>query len=171
MAWNRDLFLNGVWFYLIWLSAVWGRGDFLPLTLALLVLHGYLHRKQATEFLLIAGVAGTGITIDQGLFWAGFYLFPDSPPDAMVLPSWLLLLWFGFAATLRHSLSFLSSPPFLAALFGAIGGPSSYFAGVQLGAVDLGYGTLPTLCTLAAIWAVLLPLFFQLNDKLVRAYG
>jgi hypothetical protein len=67
---------------------------------------------------------------------------------------------------LARSLKFLNRHLTLAALFGAIGGPSSYFAGQRFGAVEFGYELMPTLLLLAAIWACLLPLFFRLTRQL-----
>ncbi|MRI31846.1 DUF2878 domain-containing protein [Endozoicomonas sp. OPT23] len=167
MTLNREMVFNGVWFYLTWLSAVWGQTAFLPLTAALLLLHGFIHRKHPTEFLLILIVASIGIEIDQLLSWSGFFIFKDS----IWLPEWLLLLWCAFAATLRHSLNFLAGSPKLAAVFGAIGGSSSYFAGVQLGAVEFGFSLIFSLTVLAFIWAVLMPLFFQINHWLSRKFA
>ena len=164
MTVSKGLIFNGIWFYATWFSAVWGQNELLPLTIALLLLHAFIQRHHPAEFLLILIVASIGIEIDQLLSWSGFFIFKGS----VWLPAWLLLLWCAFAATLRHSLNFLADSPGLAATFGAVGGPASYFAGVQMGAVEFGYDTLVSLSALAIIWAVLLPFFFQINRWLSR---
>ncbi len=164
MSISKGLIFNGIWFYITWLSAVWGQNSFLPLIITLLLIHAFLQRNHPAEFILILIVASIGIEIDQFLSWTGFFVFNDS----IWLPEWLLLLWCAFAATLRHSLSFLTKSPGLASIFGAIGGSSSYFAGVQLGAVEFGFSLTFSLAVLAIIWAILLPLFFKINDWLDR---
>lgn len=158
------MLLNGVWFYLLWFSAVWGRESFIAVTALLLCLHLYIHKHQRVEWTLILVVALIGISIDQLLLLMGVFVFQES----VLLPGWLCLLWAGFAATLRHSLRFAAHSLRLAALLGAVGGASSYFAGARLGAVSFGYGTTETLILLATIWSGLLPLFFRINRWLSR---
>ena len=51
-------------------------------------------------------------------------------------PYWMVALWGAFATTLNHSLRWLTRRPVFAALFGAVGGPIAYSAGVQLGALE-----------------------------------
>ncbi len=163
---RTDMIINAIWFYAIWLLAVWGQMDFLPVIIILLLAHLLCHRKQTAEHLLILIVAAIGISVDQLLSVNGFFVFKHS----LWLPAWLLLLWCAFAATLRHSLSFLSSSPFIAAGLGAIGGVSSYFAGTHFDAVSFGYSNAVSLAVIAAIWALLLPLFFSINHWLTKRF-
>ena len=53
-------------------------------------------------------------------------------------------------------------PVWLQNAAGAIGGPLSYWAGMQLGAVNFGVPTMSTVLMLAAVWAVLLPALVKL---------
>ena len=50
-----------------------------------------------------------------------------------------------------------------AVLLGAVGGPLSYWGGVQLAGAGLPLGTWPSLLVLAAVWALLLPVLHRLG--------
>jgi Protein of unknown function (DUF2878) len=57
-----------------------------------------------------------------------------------------------FATTFHTSLSWLSSRYFLAAIFGAVGGPVGYYAGAQLGALHFPSHPTLSLAVLAPLW-------------------
>ena len=72
-------------------------------------------------------------------------------------PPWIAALWMGFATTLCHSLGWLRGRFIGSLLFGMIGGPLAYYAGMRLGALDFGLSTLPTLSAIAIEWGVAMP--------------
>jgi hypothetical protein len=78
----------------------------------------------------------------------------------------MVSLWMAFATTLNHSLRWLASRPWVAALAGAIGGPLAYLAGAKLGALTLAAPT-PALILIAGLWAVAMGLLSLLSG--VRA--
>jgi hypothetical protein len=80
----------------------------------------------------------------------------------------MVALWALFATTLNESLRMLQTRPWIAALFGAVGGPLAYYAGAGLGAlhfVDPG----AMLGALTVGWALATPLLLSLARRLHTA--
>jgi hypothetical protein len=159
---NNKTLGNALAFNGFWALACVGQDAALPITIAALVILVLATPDIGKTCLLAARIATIGILADIVLTRSEIFIFPDHA----FVPLWLALLWLGFSTTLVRSLKFLNRHLLLAALFGAIGGPSSYFAGYRFGAVEFGYELIPTLLLLAAIWACLLPLFFTLARQL-----
>lgn len=78
-------------------------------------------------FVLLTGALGW--SLEHLLQLLGVVRFETHP----YAPAWLLFIWLGFAATLRHSFRGVLSNPWLAAALGAVFGPVSYLAGVPFG--------------------------------------
>ena len=159
---NNTTLGNALMFNGFWALACVGQDAALAITvLALGIL--ILATEDIEKTCLLGARIGTiGLLVDIVLTRSDIFVFPDH----RFLPLWLALLWLGFSTTLVRSLKFLNRHLLLAALFGAIGGPSSYFAGYRFGAVEFGYELIPTLLLLAVVWACLLPLFFTLARQL-----
>lgn len=159
---NNTTVGNALAFNGFWALACIGQDAALPFTIAALVILVLATPDLGKTSLLAARVATIGLLVDIVLTRSEIFVFSNHA----FVPLWLVLLWFGFSTTLVRSLKFLNRHLLLAALFGAIGGPSSYFAGHRFGAVEFGYELIPTLLLLAVIWACLLPLFFTLARQL-----
>lgn len=159
---NTTTLGNALAFNGFWALACIGQDTALPFTVAALFILVIATPDPGKTGLLAARIATIGILVDIVLTRSEIFVFPEHA----FLPLWLALLWLGFSTTLVRSLKFLNRHLLLAALFGAIGGPSSYFAGYRFGAVDFGHELIPTLLLLAVIWACLLPLFFTLARQL-----
>lgn len=157
------MLLNAVLFQLGWLLCVMGRG---PLALAATALILLVHRRwicqNRREWWLILALGAYGFAQDYLLMQADVFHVDGSA----IPPPWLVAVWLLFASTLNHSLRWLQPRPWLAALSGAIAAPLSYLAGARLGALDINLSLLPVL---SAAWAVLLPLAFHINQRLMRA--
>ena len=82
------------------------------------------------------------------------------PLVGWLAPLWITALWAGFAATLLHSLAFLRGRRWLAALFGALGGPLSFYGGAQLGVLSLGPSPGLALVVLALGWSIAIPALY-----------
>ncbi len=162
-----SLAFNALWFQSVWFCTVLGREDFLPLALALLLLHLWLVHDYRVELRQLAIIGGIGIGADAALSIGGVFEFPH---DALV-PLWLCCLWLAFAAALGRSLAWLGNRPLVASLVGAIAFPLNYWAGLRLGAVEFGYSLPATMAILAVTWAVLLPLMFRLTTRLAPTAG
>lgn len=156
------IWFNALWFQSIWFSTVLGQSAFLPLAVGLLVLHLWLTVDRRAELLQMTLVGGSGIALDALLSATGVYQFAGG----VLLPLWMMCLWFGFAAALGRSLAYLGKRPLVAALVGAIAFPLNYWAGQRLGAVDFGYSLSVTLPVIALCWLVVLPAMFRLTRRL-----
>lgn len=111
--------------------------------LAFLVLHLALTRDEmALELRLVALSAGIGTGLDNLLAVSGLVTYQGSPVVGLS-PLWLVAIWAGFGATLRHSQAFFVRTRLHGILTGALGGPLAYMGGTKLGALSvhgpLGY--------------------------------
>jgi len=159
---NESTVGNALLFNAFWFSACVGRDAFLPLTATLLLILLLCVKQRQPTLQLASRVAIVGLLADATLSHSEVYQFTGGD----LLPTWLILLWIGFASIISRSLRFLNRNLGLAALFGAFGGPSSYFAGHRFGGVEFGYELIPTLIIVGLVWACLLPLFFFLARQI-----
>ena len=162
---------NFVFFQAGWFVAVEGaaRGSMWagPAAVAVVALiHLLLVSGRGRELLFLLGVGLAGTLVDSGLAWLGATSYPTSTeawPYAVV-PPWITSLWLGFATLPRRSLAWLAPRPRLAVLFGAIGGPLSYLAGVRLGAVGVGADPLLTWGALSLEYALVTPVLLRVSQ-------
>ncbi|QWL61911.1 DUF2878 domain-containing protein [Aeromonas jandaei] len=145
-------------FNLYWLLAVmWQQPG--PL-LAILLLHFLFSPSRRRDWRLLP-IAVAGCLLDVLLWQLGLFRFPAG------FPLWLVLLWLGFALTLAHGMRWLLRlPRWQQALFGMVGGTSSYVAGAAMGAVHLPWGIGISAALLAVIWMWWLPVLLWVMVKL-----
>ncbi|QWL65058.1 DUF2878 domain-containing protein [Aeromonas jandaei] len=145
-------------FNLYWLLAVmWQQPG--PL-LAMLLLHFLFSPSRQRDWRLLL-IAIAGCLLDALLWQLGLFHFPAG------FPLWLALLWLGFALTLAHGMRWLLRlPRWQQALFGMVGGTSSYVAGAAMGAVHLPWGIGISAALLAVIWMWWLPVLLWVMVKL-----
>lgn len=153
-------------FQLLWFAAVFGAAGGSPwLGPLALVPHLALHfagvprgeRRRELAALAVAGAAGT--LLDAGLHAVGVTNYPRG---AMILgalpPPWIVALWIGFAGLPRYSLAWLRGRAVAAVLFGAVGGPLSYWGGVRAGATGWSDPEWVSVVGLGVEYAVVTPL-------------
>jgi hypothetical protein len=163
---NYVLFNVG-WYFAI-SGAVAGRPWLGPLAFGVIVI-GHLalveQRGRELRAILLIGLLGT--LADCGLHALGAtqYAVPIEGWPAWLVPPWITSLWVGFATLPRFSLGWLSGRPVPAIVFGAIGGPVSYWLGVRFGAVQVGPAPWVTWCALTLEYAVAMPLIMQLFPR------
>ncbi|MCU0935214.1 MAG: DUF2878 domain-containing protein [Gammaproteobacteria bacterium] len=151
---------NGLAFYAVWAAAAYGAARGLPwLGVVALALWLPLHLRACgaswrDEARLLAAAGALGYAADSLLVWGGWLAFPEPAQLGGPTALWMVGLWVGFAATLRHSFRLVLGRPLLAAALGAAGGPFSYWAGERLGAITLGEGGL---IAVAVEWGLALP--------------
>ncbi|SIQ86610.1 Protein of unknown function [Aeromonas sp. RU39B] len=139
-------------FNLLWTLAVTGAP--LPWLAGLLLLHLVFSPSRRRDVALIPLAIG-GFVLDLLLWRVGVFGFAS-------WPWWLLFLWIGFIWSLPHGLSWLLAwRPLWQAAMGACFGPFAYLMGARLGDIHLPLGTVPTLCVLALIWSLLLPVLIH----------
>ena len=156
---------NAVWFQATWFCCVLGREPWVPVALVSLALHFYLVSDRVLEFRRLLPVAMVGIGVDVMLTLIGVFDF-DS---ATIVPLWLILLWWVFAAALYRSFAKIGQSMWLAAVLGGIAVPFNYMVGAGLGAVSLPLGELLSVAVLVVIWICLLPLLYRISHRMAPA--
>lgn len=161
---NMLLFQAG-WFACV-LGAAAGR-PWIGAAAALAIVAWHLARalRPLRELALVAAAVVAGAVFETLLVQSGWVRFDQGVLVAGTAPYWMVALWAIFATTLNVSLRALRPYPWLAALFGAIGGPAAYWAGAGLGAMEFVAAGL-ALAAIGAGWAVLAPALFGAARRL-----
>jgi hypothetical protein len=136
--------INTILFQLMWFSTIKLASLDLELiaTLPGLIIGGYFVNQQSVSIShriklkwgisgIILGIVVEGCFINIGLF------HPISPPY-LILPLWLLSLWFSLFTLLPLELGKILFSPTKSTIFGLLGAPISYVSGANLGAMNLG---------------------------------
>ncbi|MCS6884813.1 MAG: DUF2878 domain-containing protein [Acidobacteriota bacterium] len=129
-------------------------------------LHLLITKRKALRnelaFLLFAALVG--IMVDGAKKGLGIAVYA-ADDGIFPAPIWILAMWLLFATSFSTSLSWLRGKLALAAIIGAVSGPTAYLAAMRLGAVALPLGELPTAAILAVVWAAVLALFAWASNK------
>lgn len=148
----------------VWLGPLAG-ALLLPINLWFFPAH---ERSREVRLWIIAGAIG--LVLDSGLQGLNAIAFPDitriapeSVFSAWLVPPWIVTLWVAVGTMLRTSLGWLRGRYVLAATFGAIGGPFSFWSGARLGATELPLGW-TSFALLGFEYAVVMPLLLRLSD-------
>jgi len=142
--------LNIFLYQLIWFSSVLGGNKGAVIALIFLLIHLVITKKRVADLKMMGFMLFVGLLVDGTLQQVGFFKFTVT---GFPIPLWLMVIWLGLATTPHHSLAWLKKRPLLSAVFGAIGGPVAYWAGVRLGAASFNWPLLQSLLFLAFIWA------------------
>lgn len=156
--------VNLVLYQASWFACVLGAAYGMPWLGAIavaLTIGWHLARAEqpGRELSLIAVAAVLGALFDTLLVQAGWIRFDTGVLVAGTAPYWMIALWANFATTLNVSLRSLRSRLGWGVLFGAIGGPVAYYAGVELGAFEL-VSFRAALTAIGLGWAILTPVLF-----------
>lgn len=161
--------LNYVTFQVGWLalvvSAAYDR-PMLGLLVALMVLglHLALVSRFWAEVKLLLACAAIGTVFDSLLLASGWVSYPNGEWIPGLAPYWIVAMWLLFAATLNLSMAWMKGRMVLAALMGLLGGPISYIAGRNLGAIQLE-NPQAALIAVALAWAVMMPMLCRLAQR------
>lgn len=164
------IFLNFIAFQAAWFACVLGGANDRALAGTMVVgavigLHLALARRPVPEALLIAVAAVIGLVWDSWLVTFGLMSYSTGSLAPGLAPYWIVAMWALFATSLNLSMAWLKGRPWLAALFGAVGGPLAYLAGARLGGLQMPDPVL-ALGVQALGWAVLLPVLTSLAARL-----
>lgn len=162
--------VNFVAYQVAWFACVLGGANALPwvgvaVTAVAVAIHLSLSPAPGRDSVLILAVSTIGALWDGLLVGVGLLEYPSGMVLPWLAPVWIVALWAGFATILPVSLRWLLGRWRLATLFGAIGGPLAYYAGMRLGAVTFP-DPVAALAALAVGWAVLTPLTCWMALKL-----
>ena len=164
------LLLNLVIFDIAWFASVTGGAQEMPWLGPLAVVFALtLHLRTATnpmeEVLLILSCAIIGTFFDSLLVASGWVTYKAGLFSDFLAPFWIITMWMLFATTLNVSMRWLRGKPWLAAVFGLVGGPISYLTGDKLGGIVLS-NQLAALVALAIGWAIMMPMLMWLSENL-----
>ena len=153
--------INVAIYQLIWFLCVLlgDRGGLIALPL--LGLHVAHSSSPPADLKMMGFLLPAGIVIDGTLCTAGFFSFPA---PAHPIPFWLAVVWLALGTLPHHSLAWMQNRLLLSALFGAIGGPLAYWAGVRLGAASFNLPLLPSLLILSLVWGLLWPIVMAVSS-------
>ena len=162
---KRFTLVNLLLFQAAWFSAALaGQWAFAILT-ALLLLHMMLSPTRMQDLSLLP-LALIGWSADMLLQAGNLVSFGSN------VPLWLALLWCHLVLCLNHGLRWLNNlPVVLVSFIGALGGSSSYYAGVKLGTISTALPSPTFLAIYAALWSLLLPILLKLSTRANRLQG
>lgn len=163
------IFYNLSWFITL-ISAAQGNGNLgLVSALVAVLLHLLLINENwlsELKFIILAILVGS--LLDSWPANFGYVNFSNPKPALFgQYPLWMGGLWAGFATTPSVSLRWLRKRYFLAALFGALGGPASLYAGSKLGAVTFNENMTTILLYNAVEWTWLIPMILYLHEMII----
>lgn len=164
------MLVNFAAFEIAWLSSVVGGAQQMPwlgpLAVCIaLAIHLSAARKPFEEVVLVLSCAFIGAFFDSALVAAGWVTYPSGLFSDYLAPYWIITMWMLFATTLNVSMRWLRGKPWMAAIFGLFGGPTTYLAGQKLGGIVLVNPTAAYLA-LAIGWAIIMPVLMWLSENL-----
>jgi len=162
--------VNFAAFQIGWFSSVIGAAKQMPWLgplafLLVLAIHLRQARRPGAELGLVLACGVIGIFFDSLLVAFGWVSYPSGLFNDLMAPYWIVTMWMLFGTTLNLSMGWMKGRPLLAAVFGAIGGPASYFAGQKLGGIQF-LEFYPAMIALAIGWALFMPLLMKLAERL-----
>ena len=134
------LILSG--YQLTWLMSVLGEKIYKqPLIGAITgsifsILYFYYSKNKYRAFLITLSIALPGYLFDSIVVYLNIYEF-NSSIKIGVLPIWMLVLWISFAILFDQVFVFLKNYQKIGILFSSILGPSTYYAGLPLGIIEI----------------------------------
>lgn len=163
------------WITLIAYEAVWfisvigaGRGHTWPALLAVALFAVWrlcVSTARGVELRLMGLAFVLGLVFDGVLVRSGLLVYAAAWP-AGIAPVWILALWLAFALTIVPLFGYLQGRPWLAAVFGAIGGPMAYLGAARgWHAVSFTSPAWHALLWLALGWGITLPLLTVLARR------
>jgi len=160
--------VNIIAFQIGWFASVLGGAHQMPwigpaAVLVALIIHLRAARKPFEEIMLVLCCAMLGAGYDSVLVAMGWVSYTSGMFSASMAPYWIIAMWVLFATTLNVSMRWLRGSPWLAAAFGAFGGPTTYLAGEKLGGIILVNET-AAMIALGVGWAIMMPLLTRLSE-------
>ena len=87
----------------------------------------------------------------------------------MLPPIWIVFLYPLFSLLLNHSLKIIKKNSLVSFLFGLLGAPLSYIAGISLGGLTFPYPLLPTWIMIGICWGFFLCLLTKIANIIEKA--
>ena len=134
------IFLNFLFYQIIWLVSIYGAtnfpGYFGPLSaLIFLIIHFIFIKDRLYQFKVMIAVTFVGVMIESLVHKQFVYSFVNF--DFHLIPYWLIGIWLCFSCTLLYSLRLILKNQWFSFIGGAIFGPLSYHAAYEMGAIQI----------------------------------
>ena len=160
---------NFVVFQAAWFAAVLGAAHHIPLwgtacLIAAIAWHLGVSARPAQEAKLIGLACAIGLVVESAVAVQANVSYPSGQPVSWLAPYWMVALWGELAIALNVTMRWMKRRLWLAALFGAVGGPAAFSAGVRLGGAAFIHET-QALVVLGGIYAVAMPLLVWLSCR------
>ena len=161
--------INFAAFQIGWFSSVIGAAKQMPwlgplVLLIVLAIHLRQARRPQAELTLVVACGLVGVFFDSLLVVFGWVTYPSGQFSDLLAPYWIVTMWMLFGTTLNLSMGWLKGRPWLAAAFGAFGGPASYIAGQKLGGIVF-VDYYAAVIALAIGWAIFMPLLLIVAER------
>ncbi|MFB6347089.1 MAG: DUF2878 domain-containing protein [bacterium] len=169
---NRLSLVDFVLFNICWganvLSSLYSLFFLGPIVVALsVILHLILIDGEWTELGFLIVLSTIGYLWDTVISGFGIIGFPGIESAALA-PFWLFAQWVAFGLLFRHSIRWLRQRHLLAGLFGALGGPLSYYSAARLNVLTLGSPLWQSLLVMALGWSLIVPTFGKFSEYCER---
>lgn len=168
-----NFWLTLIGYEVVWFAAVMGAGHDLwwpgvVATVLFAIWRLAVSPQRRIEIRIAIAALALGILFDAVLVEMNLTHYAAAWPVPM-LPAWLTALWVAFALTIVPLFGYLHARPWLAAVFGAIGGPLAYLGAARgWHAVVLSPPAWRAVLALAIGWGIALPLLCQLARRELR---
>jgi hypothetical protein len=158
---------NLLGFQLGWFASILGAAKGLtwlgPAVVGVLAIIDVARAKRRSRVAgMLVGTAAMGYAMDSLVVAAGAMGFPSHARLGAPSTLWMAAMWVNLAIALLGSLAGVLGRWVIAAVFGLIGGPLSYWAGERLGAVTLGEPLWRSLSIVGVEWLIAMPLLVLL---------
>ena len=124
----------------------------------------FVGKKWLAELALILGAGLIGFMIDTILGLSGAIHFFRHSLGGVTSPPFMIALWLSFATSLAFSLRWLQRRYVLGGILGLVAGPSAYYAGMKLGAVQFSENTIMAMGFIGMAWFVAMPTLLSYRE-------
>jgi hypothetical protein len=130
-----------------------------------IAIHLWITRDRRGEAQFIAITLPIGFVVNTILHTSGAVVGVSSFSTTWLAPAWLLALWPLFGTLFNESMSWMAGRYVVAAAFGVIGAPLSYWAGSRAGAIRLHENTALWIGLVALTWGLAMPLLLKCQAR------
>jgi hypothetical protein len=165
MQWPKNYLIQFILFQMQWwccvlgakYSFVWPAVVFI---IAIWLIEIFILRWRWPQIRIILLGTLLGVFLDSAQTFLGIITFPTTSLILnYLIPVWLIMLWLAFNSWVFIS-SWLKEHKILVSIGTLVLAPASYWAGSQLGVIDLPYGLL-SLCSIASCWLLFINLVLR----------
>jgi len=171
---NYKNILNIIGFYLCWWICIYGAINekyFLGISVLFVytIFHFIFLSNSYIEYYYMLICFFLSFISDSFFMYCNFISYKGYMPIQFnIIPFWTLSLWLCFSLSIFHSFSFLRKKYLFASILGVISGPIIYYSISKVGLIIFLIDQSSMLLIISLVWALFLPLYFLIADKLIE---